>query len=134
MGFLKNLVAGLISPVADIFKAREARKAAKATAISKLEIAKQEGVTELAMKDVEWEQLAVAATEGSWKDEYVTVSVVSVFNLLVVGGLSAAFGEPRVLEGMAVAIQALTAAGVDIGFILEAVILAAVGLSVWRKI
>ncbi len=133
MGFLKNIVAGLISPVADIFKAREERKTAKAGALAKLELAKQEGTTDLAMKDVEWEQLAVAATTASWKDEYVTVSVVSVFNLLVVGGISAAFGEPRVLEGMSIAIQALTASGVDVGFIMEAVVLAAVGLSVWRK-
>jgi hypothetical protein len=40
---LKDIVAGLFSPVADIFKAREARKAAKEAAAAKLAMATAEG-------------------------------------------------------------------------------------------
>jgi hypothetical protein len=134
MNVIGQIVGGLFGPVADIFKAREARKQAKEQAEAKLKVAKQEGWEKLQLADQEWEQLAVQATKDSWKDEYVTLSVVSVFNLLVVGGLAAAFGEPRVLEGLSIAIQALTAAGVDVGFIMEAVVLAAIGLSIWRKV
>lgn len=134
MNWLGQIISGVLAPIGDIFKAREARKMAKEQGQAKLAVAKQEGWQKLQLNDQEWEQLAIQSTTGSWKDEYVTVSVVSVFNLLVVGGLSAAFGEPRVLEGLSIAIQALTAAGVDVGFVMEAVVLSAVGLSVWRKL
>lgn len=134
MNPITAVASALIAPVADIFKARQQRKAAKEQAEAKLKVAKQQGWENLQLNDQEWEQLAVQSKKDSWVDEYATVSVLSVFNLLVLGGVAAAFGEPRVLEGLSIAIQAITAAGVDVGFILEAVVLAAVGLSVWRKL
>lgn len=134
MNPITAVASALIAPVADIFKARQHRKAAKEQAEAKLKVAKQQGWQNLQLNDQEWEQLAVQSKKDSWVDEYATVSVLSVFNLLVLGGVAAAFGEPRVLEGLSIAIQAITAAGVDVGFIMEAVVLAAVGLSVWRKL
>jgi hypothetical protein len=72
--------------------------------------------------------------DKTWKDEYVTVSVVSIFNLIVVGGLSAGLGYPQILNGVAASVLALTSVGVDVGFLLEATVLAGLGLSVWKKI
>lgn len=132
-----TVITSLFKPVADIFKAREDRKAASTAAKAKLEQAKQEGAQEVTLKDQEIERTLVEMQSGSWKDEYVTVSIVSVFNLIIVGGLEAAYrgpeGVPVILPGIANAMAALGSIGVDFGFILEATVLAAIGLSIWRK-
>lgn len=134
MTALKDIVGGLFKPVADIFAAREARKAAKEAATAKLLQAKAEGALTVELNKDEWEHLALPTLGASWKDEYVTVSIVSIFNLIVLGGITAAFGDPRLLEGIGLAVSALSTQGVDIGFLLEAVVLSAVGLSVWKKL
>lgn len=126
-------IAALFKPVASIFTAREQRKAAKEAAHAKLAHAKAEGFQQLELNKDEWEQLQVSGMMGSWKDEYVTVSVVSIFNIIVLGGILSAFGYPQVLAGIGTAIAALGEAGVDVGFLLEATILAGLGLSIWKK-
>lgn len=123
----------LAGPIIDLFKQRSERKAAKESAKAKLKQSQSDDNYKVELTDQEWEALAVQAETGSWKDEYVTVSVVSVFNIIVFGGVLSAFGYTQVLEGIGLAVRALTEAGVDVGFLLEAVILSAVGLSVWRK-
>lgn len=130
---VQEAIVALFKPVTEIFKAREARKMAKEAAASKLLQAKAENLQKLELNKDEWEQLKVPSLADSWKDEYITVSVVSIFNIIVIGGLASAFGHPQVLEGVGVAMNALSSAGVDVGFLLEATILAGVGLSVWKK-
>jgi hypothetical protein len=131
---LKDIVAGLFSPVADIFKAREARKAAKEAAAAKLAMATAEGQQKIELNKDEYEVLATQGLAGTWKDEYVTVSVVSILNTIVIGGLASAFGYPQILIGVGTAIKSLSTAGVDVGFIMEATIMAAIGLSIWKKV
>ena len=126
-------IAALFQPIAAIFTAREQRKAAREAAIAKLSLASAEQLHKIELNKDEWESLKVADQAASWKDEYVTVSVVSIFNIIVVGGLASAFGYPQVLTGIGTAVQSLSNAGVDVGFLLEATILAAIGLSVWKK-
>lgn len=128
-----EVVSGLFKPVTDIFKKREERKAAKEAASAKLSQAKVDQAHTLELSKDEWEQLAVQGLDNTWKDEYITVSVVSIFNLIVIGGLAAAFGFPQILTGVGIAITALTTAGVDVGFILTATVMAGLGLSVWKK-
>jgi hypothetical protein len=130
---IKDIISGLFKPVADIFSKREDRKAAQEAAAAKLKMASAEGQQTIELNKDEYEQIATQGLSGTWKDEYVTISVVSILNLIVVGGVSAAFGYPQVLEGVGISIQALTTAGVDIGFILEATVMAAIGLSIWKK-
>ena len=84
------------------------------------------------MTDAEWESIASEKQDSTWKDEYITVSVASILNLIVIGGIAAAFGEPRVLEGVSIALKALSDAGVDMGTLLTAVVFAAIGLKLWR--
>jgi hypothetical protein len=52
----------------------------------------------------------------------------------VIGGLASAFGYPQILIGVGTAIKSLSTAGVDVGFIMEATIMAAIGLSIWKKV
>lgn len=126
-------VGAIIKPISDAYKANQDRKIARDSAKAKIVLAKNEGDQEITLKDAEAEALAVQEQRHTWKDEYATVSIISILNLYVVGGLAAAFGYPEVLQGTAIATNALVNAGVDLGWLLEVVVLAAVGLKVWRR-
>lgn len=128
-----GLVSGLFKPVLSIFQKREERKTAREAASSALAQAKQEGTQEIKLNKDVWEQLQVQGMGQTWKDEYITVSIGSILNLIVVGGILAAFGYPQVLEGIAIAIKSLGEVGVDVGFLMEATVLAGLGLSIWKR-
>jgi len=134
MTWLKDIASGLIEPLAKIVTNRQERKAAADTAAAKLVQAKQDGSHEVTLGDQEVEAILASGLGQTWKDEYVTVSLVSIINLLVIGGILAAFGHGQMLQGLSIALTAIVAAGVNIGFLLEATVLAAIGLNVWRKV
>lgn len=123
----------LLGPLTRIITKRQDRKAAQQTAKTKIEQAKQLQSATIELNKDEWEQLQVDGMDKTWKDEYVTVSVMSIFNIIVLGGVASAFGYPQLLEGIVVSVTALTAIGVDIGFLLSATVLAGLGLSVWKR-
>ena len=126
-------ITALFAPIASIINKRQDRKAASQSAKNKLMQSKQDNHQSLQLNKDEWEQLQVIGMDTTWKDEYVTVSIVSILNLIVFGGVSTAFGYPQVLEGVGIAVASLQTAGVDIGFLLEAAILAGLGLSIWKR-
>ena len=128
-----SFLTGLFKPVASIINKRQDRKIFKETAIAKLSQSAQDDKQSINLNKDEWEALNVKGMDHTWKDEYVTVSVVSILNIIVVGGLATAFGFPQVLTGIGTAIRALGDVGVDIGFLLEATILAGLGLSIWKR-
>jgi hypothetical protein len=130
---IKDLVLSIFKPVAGIFEKREERKKQRESAHAKLAQAKVDQTHAIELNKDEWEHLAVNGLSGTWKDEYVTVSIVSILNLIVLGGILGAFGHPQVLEGLATALTALGELGVDFGFLLEATVLAAIGLNVWKR-
>jgi len=130
---MPSWITALFAPVAGIFNKREERKQAREQAAGKLAQSKADGSLKLELNKDEWENLQVKGMTESWKDEYVTVSVVSILNVIVVGGIASAFGYPQILTGIGTAITALGAAGVDIGFLLEAAVLAGLGLSIWKR-
>ena len=130
---IASIVTGLFKPVASIINKRQERKQLKEQAVAKLSQSAQDDTQAINLNKDEWEALNVAGMQHTWKDEYVTVSVVSILNIIVVGGLATAFGYPQVLTGIGTAIKALGDVGVDIGFLLEATILAGLGLSIWKR-
>lgn len=129
-----DIIKAFAAPVVGFFEKREQRKMEAKKIEGKLAEAKLTGEQQITFNDQELEHLATQQKANSWTDEYATVSVLSVFNIIVFGGVAAGFGELRILDGMAIAITSLSAAGVDVGFLIEAVTLAAVGLTVWRKL
>lgn len=130
---LSSLFSGLIAPVTRLFENRQNRKAAKDAAMAKLTQGQQDKAHTLELSKDEWEALNVKGMGETWKDEYVTVSVVSILNLIVLGGILTAFGYPQVLDGVGLSLEALVNAGVDVGFIMTATIMAGLGLSVWKR-
>jgi len=133
MNWIKDIASGLIEPLAKIVTNKQERKAATEAAQAKLVQSKQDGSHQVTLNDQDVEAVLASGLGQTWKDEYVTVSLVSIINLLVIGGIAAAFGYGQVLQGLSIALQSIVAAGVDIGFLLEATVLAAIGLNVWRK-
>lgn len=131
---LQQILGLFIKPVTSIITKRQDRKMAQEQIKGKLATAKQAGEQQVTLNEQEIEVVRTRGLENTWKDEYITVSVMSIFNIIVIGGLAAAFGEPRILEGVGIAITALINAGIDVGFILTATVLAGLGLSVWRKL
>ena len=130
---MPNWITALFKPVADIFIKRQERKIVKEGAQAKLVQSRQDDTQTLNLNKDEWEQLQVKGMDGTWKDEYVTVSIVSILNVIVLGGILAAFGQPELLKGIAISMGSLNAAGVDIGFLMEAAVLAGLGLSIWKR-
>lgn len=128
------ILGTVLGPVKDIINKRQERKAARETATAKLEQAKQEGSQQLQLNDQELERVLANTKKDSWLDEYVTVSLVSIVNAVVIGGIAAAFGYTQVLEGVALSVRTLTEMGLELDFLLNAVVLSAVGLTVWRKL
>ena len=61
------------------------------------------------------------------------MSIVSVLNIVIVGAVVYAFGEPRLLEGVKLGVQSLVQMGVPIGDLITVTVFAGLGLSVWRK-
>ena len=130
---MNPLIMKLFEPIASIFRARTQRKAARESAAAKIKQAKVDNNYNLELTDQEWEQVSASGLDKTWKDEYATVSILSILNLIVIGGIASAFGYPQILTGTGIAIKALTTAGVEVGFLLETVVLAALGLSIWRR-
>ena len=129
-----KLLGLFVTPIAKVFTKREERKLVVKQIDGKLAEAKVNGANQITFNDQELEHILAQGTQTTWKDEYITISVVSILNIIVLGGIAAAFGETRILEGIGLSINALTSAGVDLGFILEATVLAGLGLSIWRKV
>jgi len=131
---IADLIKGLISPITALLLKRQERKLVVAGAKAKLDQAKSDGAHKVELNEQEIEVVRTNGLGGSWKDEYITVSVVAFLNLIVVGSIAAAFGYTNLLEGMTGSVMVLTAMGVDMGELIRIVILAGVGVSVWRRL
>ena len=132
-GLLAKVVPGVVSSVSDVFTKKEETKQIKKTAETKLASAKLNNEASVTLSDAEWESITASGMDKTWKDEYITVIVTMPFPMLIAGGVMLAFtGDDRLMNGTVDGINALTAAGGDVGFMMTAVITAAVGLKVWR--
>ena len=122
-------------PIADILKRRSERKQAKVEIQAKAAMVKVAGAHEQTLTDAEWEVVSLSQQGGTWKDEYATIIATTPYLAVFLGCVYYAFTKDyRMLEGAISGIRALEAVGVDVGFIMEAAILAALGLSIWRKV
>ena len=133
MNPIADLVTGLVTPVTNLLGKRQDRKAAKETAQAKLVQAKADGVQSVTLNEQEIEAVRTNGLGNTWKDEYITVSIVAYLNLIIVGSVAAAFGHTQLLEGLKGSVIVLTQMGVDMGELIRIVIYAGVGISVWRK-
>ncbi len=123
----------IVGYVIDIYKARQQAKVDKEVAQAKVKQAVAEGETQLELTKAQWESIAVAQTEHSWKDEYVTIVITSPILLILLGGIAASLtGSTAILDGTIAGITALESTGVDMGLLMQTVVFAAIGLKFVR--
>ena len=142
MGIKDLLGGGIIDAAKEAFTARAERKAAEKTLEAKITEKRLDTDAQVAFNQQEWEMLALWANESTWKDEYITVSVLLIFNLIVAGGIAAAFGYPQILEGIVTAVQTLnvvlenpeTGEATALGQIMLATIFVGIGVYGWKKL
>ena len=133
---------GIIGAARDAFVARSERKAAEKTLEAKIAEKRLDANAQVTFNAQEWERVQAWANESTWKDEYVTVSVVAIFNAIVIGGILDAFGLPQILDGIVTAVTSLndvltnaqTGESTDLGQIIKYTIFAAIGVYGWKKL
>ena len=132
--WLKNPISSAIDGIVNIFQAKQDRKKAVESAQSKLSLAKQSDSTSITLTDAEGEAILAEKTDSTWKDEYVTIIITAPIALVIMGTVYFAFSQDdRLLISGVESIKALEATGIDMGFMMETVVLSAVGLKIWRK-
>ena len=133
MNPITDIITGIAKPVTDLLGKRQDRKMAGEAAQAKLVQAKQEGAQSVILNEQEIEAVRTNGLGNSWKDEYITVSIVVFLNLVIVGSIASAFGNPSLLDGTKGAVLVLSSMGVNMGELIRIVVYAGVGISVWRK-
>ena len=91
------MIASLISPLASLAGQWLSNRQEKATAKQKLAVAKIEAQVKKVEQTGDWEELAMKASDNSWKDELWTV-----FFVLVIGACMIPAAQTYVAEGFRV--------------------------------
>lgn len=105
MGILKRLFDfNPIGAAKDAYVAHQRNKAVEKQVEAKIAEKELDRAAQVEFSNAEWEILSKWREETTWKDEYITVSVLAVFNLIVLGGILEAFGIPQVLQGVRAAL------------------------------
>ena len=131
---LASPITAIVKGVSGFVSKKQEITANKEKAIAKLKQSKQEGQQHIILTDAEGEAMLANGLAGSCKDEYVTIVITFPIVLIMLGTLYFAFTQDdRMLQAGVESIKALESAGVDMGFLMEAVVLAAISLKIWRK-
>lgn len=130
---ITGVIKGAVSPISDLLtkkqEVREARQAANAALV----MAQQQGKQEVLVNDQHLEAVLAANQATSWRDEYVTVSLVGIINATVLGGILQGFGYPEFLNGVLIGVETLSKI-VDLKWAMNAAVASSLGFSIWRKI
>ena len=131
LGFLGAGGNGLIQAAADTVKRRAERKTLAATAAAKVGLMRAGTESQVTLAREEWEAYAVRATATSWRDEAVTVVLLSPIVTLFLGALWAGVqgGTPdSLLEAGERMIASLNALEGEYAYLLSVCVLAALGI------
>jgi hypothetical protein len=135
------ILGSVIEAASKAFVSRREGKNVEKTLEAKIVEKQMDTEAQVTFNDQEWEKLGQWASESTWKDEYITVSVLAIFNIIVIGAIAQAFGYGQVLEGIKLAVTELnnTMSMSDgsmspIGKIMSVTIYAGLGIYAWRKI
>lgn len=133
-----GLLTKPIEAIGNVIAGGQKRRAQRDAIKGRIEQAKADGANEIRVSESEWDMVAVQTTETSWKDEYVTIIITLPIVMIFGGALQMAFFEKcidgvcqpddRLLRATIEAIHALVGIGVDMGWLMGIVVLAAVGI------
>ena len=133
MNFLK-FIPDVVGAIGGYLGKREDRKVAKLTINGKLKTAKQNNDHEVVLNRQEWESIGQIKQDTTWKDELVTVVVLWPLVQIMLGGLETTFfGTTKLIDGLNVSLKLLTLLDFDLGYLMGAVVLAAIGIKAIRR-
>ena len=133
MAWYTAFIPEIVGYVSNYFTKKQERQLALETGTLKLKQSKQTGEHEVTMTDAEGEAVLARGLENSWKDEYVTIIITLPIPMIMVGAMLETYDpESKVLTGVVNGLKRLEILGLDWGFLTSAVVLAAVGLKIWR--
>lgn len=133
MSVASAVVGALAQPFTKVAEKWIDRKTNQDSIKGKAAAAKQGDSTQITLTDAEWEIASKNAEDGTWKDELVTITFMLPIWMILAGAVHQAFsGDPRLLEGTLGGITALRELGLNFGEITFMVVLAAIGLKLWR--
>jgi len=121
--------------ITDYFKGKQEIKKASQSAEAKLKQKTLDKEANIELTDAEWESISLKTQQNSWKDEYVTLIITAPIPLIFIGSILTAFSlgsGTAILTGTLEGIKSLKDLGMDYGFLMNAVVMAAIGLKVWR--
>ena len=133
MNWLKSVVEGVVAPVADYAGKRVERKQAQDEIKGQVALAKQAGDHEIKVNVDRWDLASKNSEDGTWKDEYVTVSLVAPINVIVLDSVLLAMGysDGAATNGVLNALEILnTAVGVPVGNLMATAVAAALSVKV----
>ncbi len=124
-----SVLGGLVSPIANAYKAKQDVKIKANEAKASITLAKQAGDLQHTLNADQWEALSKQSEHGTWKDEYVTIVITSPFVLLFIGSMWSGFtGDSTFVDAVNLGIENLKNLGIDLGYLMSIVVLAAVGI------
>lgn len=127
-----DALSRIVSPIAGVFTAKTKRKQANEEGLNKIRQAKVDGTNALNLTDAEWEAVNASAQDGTWKDEYVTVTVTAWIWIGLLGAIMSAYGKPEVLNGVKIFVALCTENNIDLGLLTTMAVGSALGLKLWR--
>lgn len=134
-----NPLSSVINAVSSYVSHQQSQKAQEVEAQTKLQLAKLSGDKEVTLTDQQWEAIVATKQDTSWKDEYVTILITSPIALILIGALVAIYSQTvdgvadtRLLDSVSLALTKLKDVGVEMGYLMNATVLAALGLKIWR--
>jgi hypothetical protein len=130
MGIWNAIAAPVVSAVSSIGKSHIERKRAKEAIEGNIKMAKVQGENQAKVDIADWERLSKAQEDNTWKDEYITVSLVAPINVIVLDSVLMAmgFGDGSATRGVLAAMATLNQQDIPIGDLMA--IAVAAGLSV----
>ena len=133
MNFIASLIAPVTTAISGAFKARQERKTAIAKVKSAVEIKKTDASYNLALSDKEWEALGKASEDGTWKDEAITLIILSPLVALILGALLSP--DLTLFEAAQLSIREINSLDTSSGYglLVWVVSLAGLGLKAWKR-
>lgn len=92
MSVWNAIAAPFVSAAAKLGGSYIERKAAKDAIDGNIKMAKVQGENQAKVDIADWERLSKAHEDKTWKDEYITVSLIAPINVLVIDSILAAMG------------------------------------------
>lgn len=128
-----SVVTSVTGAVTGVINKKTDRKIAHDAASAALNQAQISDAHDVTVNDQHLETILAQNQTTTWRDEYVTISLIGIINAVVIGGILQGFGHPAFLQGVLIGVNTLSQI-IDLKWGMDAAIASSLGYSIWRKI